>query len=394
MTPYPPYTPQGPRMHPLPPQKYWYEGPPRRGPPPGGPYGGPPPYMSSYEGPETRPPMRSGYGEGRPYGPPPPEYYPPRHEGYPPPPPSFRTPQRGSAALVQTSSFSSSSKEETPEAFPPHKNSDWEPTRSTAMQKKDPKKQGGDPLSFLAKVAMAPQDEAKVTTHIAPSSDDSPSRLRSSPIITPNSVPQREPPPPPAQYYREPSALPHRHSATPKPITPTTTHYGPRPYDDVRGSGPYYSTPHPPSSSQYPPSYPSGYDSRAASWEQPAVVVEERNSFDSLESAGAGAPYPRPPWGSPYAQPPPLQWYNPAPPYESPPYPGRMMPPVVHRGGYYDDRAYRGPPYGGVPPPPPRDEKTVLRKKFSWKHFPEVRGCSLCLCEHHVCSCVCYIHPY
>jgi hypothetical protein len=358
MTPYPPpppppYTSQGPRMPP--PQKYWYEGPPRRGP-----YGGPP--YPPYEGPETRPPppphLRSGYGgEGRPYGGAP-EYYPHRHEGYPPP--SFRTPQRGTAALVQTSSFSSSSKEE--EAVPPvHKNSDWEPTRSAADQRKDPKqKQGGDPLSFLAKVAMAPQDdEAKVKTHIAPnsSSDDSPSRgVRSSPIITPSSAPPpREPPP---HYYREPPHPPPPHGATPKPITPTTAHYGPRtgPYDEPR-TGPYY-TPYP---QPYPPF--SGYDSRAASWEQPAVVVEERSSFDSLESAA-----PRPPaWGSPpYAHP---QWYHPPPvAYESP-Y-ASHRPAAFHRGGYYgDDRAFRGPPYA----PPPRDEKTVLRKKFSWKHFPEVR---------------------
>jgi hypothetical protein len=497
-----------PRIHP---PKYWQEQ--QRRPP--RPYGPP----SMYDGPSTPayhhgegrqgpppPSMNPIYPDGRPmppYGPPlPHDYYNQRRDMYQPPPP-FRTPpshlRRGGdvTSVVQSSSFSS--KEETPEVERsiPAKSSDWEPTRSTKQEKG---KKQGDSLSLLAKVAMEPAehssndapkrgevpqeggDKTDVETITSPSKDESEdasplhTQLRSSPIITPNSV--VVPPPSSVQQasqppvYREttyPSST--TNTVTPKPITPTgTAHYGQPPsvsqpqnrpnhlrapyghgpYDDPH-SGPYPPTygmtpPHgaPPTSNYGPPpvgTYPSGYDSRSGSWEQPLVpppnpspaVVEERNSFDSYESSGTSRgssqhyypyypeyardhrgypPYPTPAMhgGSGWQQPSP---HDPRYPSSSwggyeqqssgypfpPPPPGYPTPPQHHMtpphgrviGGppptpqYYDDRSYHMRPsasgYGPMPPnrpysymqQPPRDEKTILRKKFSWKHFPEVR---------------------
>jgi hypothetical protein len=496
--------PPPPRIHP---PKYWQEHqPPRRPQPPYGPpstYDGPSsPAYHHMEGRQGPPPqsMNPSYPDGGtmpPYGPPAQhDYYRQRRDMYQPPPP-FRTPPShlrrvgDNTNVAQSSSFSS--KEETPEVerTVPAKSSDWEPTRST-KQEKDKKQ--GDPLSFLAKVAMGPSkpdqpwneankvvvdpsqeggDKTDVDTVTSPSKDDSEevsplhSQLRSSPIITPNSVvvppPSSVQPAPHPPVYRETSFPPSTsNTVTPKPITPTgTAHYGQPPsaaqpthrpnhapygpYDDPR-SGPYppsygMTPPHgvPPSTNYGPPppgTYPSGYDSRSGSWEQPFVpppaVVEERNSFDSYESSGNsrgssnyyypyyseyprehrgyppypspashGGPgwqppppshdprtmgYPSPSWGgyehSGYP-PPPLGYPTPPQHHMTPPH-GRLIggPPPTPQ--YYDDRSYHMRPstsgYGPIPPnrgypyiqQPNRDEKTILRKKFSWKHFPEV----------------------
>ena len=202
-------------------------------------------------------------------------------------------------------------------------------------------------------------------------------------------------------------------AVTPKPITPTGAahyHHGPPPhsaYDmpEGRSGGP----PLPPSHHHHhgyysgmPPragngAYPvSGYDSRGGSWEQQPSpnVVENRYSFDSDSSgsrstlpggAGGYPPYPPPldPWHQDQQQryPPPRGWSG----YErgyAPPHHHRYAHP--HQQQYYDE-------YYAVQPPPQRpapsaytapytyvqqpsqEEKTVLRKKFSWKNFPEVR---------------------
>lgn len=427
------------------------------------------------------------------------DVYPHTHPSHPPPPPPhYRTPpphlrrtDSESASVSHSASFSS--KEEHPEverAEPP-KSGDWEPTRSTKQEKGNKQ---DDSLSLLAKVAMEPirsnqssKDAAKEgiasiesekndgVTVTSPSKDESEEPrhtiLRSSPIVAPSSV--VVPPPssikqPPPPVYRETSYPPPSASitttVTPKPITPTgMTHYGQPPssatpashpphrpinppYGAYEDRGPYpppygMTPPHgsAPGSVNYGPpppgTYPSGYDSRSGSWEQPyappnmasPAVVEERNSFDSYESSGnsrgsshyypyhhdygrdpRGYPAPYPPSHGSWQQPPPDPrsggypypgWgsagYEPPPPhhgYPPPPSHHHMTPPRIMGGPppptppYYDERSsyphhIQPSPYGGVPmnrppypymQPPNRDEKTVLRKKFSWKHFPEV----------------------
>jgi hypothetical protein len=536
----PPPPPQQQQHHPTPrihPPKYWYDQqqqqqqqrrlPPQPAPPYGpSMYDGPPTPAYPNEGRQGPPPsiMMRGYSDGRPmpYGngpPPPPDYYLQRRDMMYPPP--FRTPppqqRRGDAPVLQTSSFSSKEDASDVERSVAIKSSDWEPTPSKHVSKDgypNNKKQG-DPLSFLAKVAMAPagthqqseppsndarqvpeggetsqdsdetDDKLGGVTVTSPSKDDTGDasplqrRVRSSPIITPNSVvvansSHREPPPPMASYRD--SSHPNTNTVTPKPITPTgTTHYGPPPshrphhrgapqygtYDDPRhgtGSGgppgypPYGMTPQAyQSSGVYGPTpqgpYPSsGYDSRSGSWEQPPqipsvpppAVVEERNSFDSLESSYGSSrqfhPYhpeysrshavdrgypppatpshgggwqqhpsydPRPPGGYPspgwgggagaYEHAPPHPQHHPpypppvfpSPPHMSPHHhPGRVGgPPPPPPSNYYDERSYHGRPippgYGPLGPysyvqQTNRDPKTILRKKFSWKHFPEV----------------------
>jgi hypothetical protein len=140
-------------------------------------------------------------------------------------------------------------------------------------------------------------------------------------------------------------------------------------------------------------------------------VVEERNSFDSVESYGpprynyppdyarSGGnrypPYPPPPmegWhpeqqrsGGTFGSP---RWaYEQGPPRYGPPQQQQQRgpPPPYPPQHYYDDRGGVSPYQRPSPPPgyapysyvqqPSLDEKTVLRKKFSWKHFPEVRFC-------------------
>eukprot|EP00531_Pseudo-nitzschia_arenysensis_P009786 CAMPEP_0116130674 /NCGR_PEP_ID=MMETSP0329-20121206/8605_1 /TAXON_ID=697910 /ORGANISM="Pseudo-nitzschia arenysensis, Strain B593" /LENGTH=726 /DNA_ID=CAMNT_0003625067 /DNA_START=204 /DNA_END=2384 /DNA_ORIENTATION=+ len=177
------------------------------------------------------------------------------------------------------------------------------------------------------------------------------------------------------------------------PTTPTTSRGGAYFYDDhpppppgygntAPGSGgPYWDSAQPPYSPTYPP------PNRGAS--------------------GWNAPYPPPPphSDSAYGPPPPPSHHGPPPDYSYPPPP----PPPPHYGGHddHDVPMYGGnpppPPYhhrggplpplpgphhpgmpmhphhmGGPPPPypyshPPRmEEKTILRKKFSWKHYPEL----------------------
>ena len=135
-----------------------------------------------------------------------------------------------------------------------------------------------------------------------------------------------------------------------------------------------------------PRGYP-GYDSRANSWEQMSPnVVENRNSFDS-DGSGSRCPpgYYPPPEGA-WQHPPHESHYRRGwGPYEVPPSNRGPYPPPPPPSGYYEDYYGTAPPHhlGPSQPPPPYgpytyvqqttgDEKTVLRKKFSWKNFPEV----------------------
>ena len=292
------------------------------------------------------------------------------------------------------------------------------------------KKRKGDPLALLAKVSstMEPPKSKKaaeaqesrgkaagvVVTSPAKGAPNSPlqRRVRSSPIITPNSAPRAEKLMPPHARQGPPQEGPSS-TLTPKPITPTgANYYGPPThpphphplYEEGRGGPPGY----PPYGMPLRGNYPPGYDSRSGSWEQRAspVVVEDRNaSFDSVDSAGSlrrhpdhyaqsryygegSPPYPQQEAWHPDQQrsfPPPPRWG-----YEGPP-PRYPLPQQQHRGPpypppppqyYADERGYRraSPPpmmHGGYAPysyvqQPSMEEKTVLRKKFSWKHYPEV----------------------
>ena len=109
--------------------------------------------------------------------------------------------------------------------------------------------------------------------------------------------------------------------------------------------------------------------------------MEERSSFDSVDSAGnryQPHPYHEQPYdahyGSPYDP-----WQERGPRWGGGGYergPPRGYAPQRAYHPYYDD--FGRPSPQGFPPysyvqQPTLEEKTILRKKFSWKHFPEVR---------------------
>jgi hypothetical protein len=74
---------------------------------------------------------------------------------------------------------------------------------------------------------------------------------------------------------------------------------------------------------------------------------------------------------------------------------GTGAPPPPHAPYYYREgplhRPGTAPMYPGTYGHPPlMEEKTILRKKFSWKHYPEVRRTLIDICEVlFMCVCVC-----
>lgn len=239
------------------------------------------------------------------------------------------------------------------------------------------KKKDSDPLSVLANVSAGMNDKDKKQ----PSDDGPPDEERR--IIIPMPAP----------------TSPLQRRSKPSPITPNTTSPGDRkaPRHAVTPArsfsqssswdyGPEHGVESPPTPGNYTPrrryqgysEYPQG----------PPALVEQR-SFESQGSYYSD----RGPYG---AMPPPPPHYQ----YDEQPYSGYWEgPPTPYPprygydqqwGGYperYDmpveDPYYRGPPPTPSAPmlyrPPytavqqPRlEEKSVLRKKFSWKHYPEV----------------------
>eukprot|EP00522_Entomoneis_paludosa_P016555 CAMPEP_0172452116 /NCGR_PEP_ID=MMETSP1065-20121228/9874_1 /TAXON_ID=265537 /ORGANISM="Amphiprora paludosa, Strain CCMP125" /LENGTH=680 /DNA_ID=CAMNT_0013204119 /DNA_START=207 /DNA_END=2249 /DNA_ORIENTATION=- len=281
----------------------------------------------------------------------------------------------------------------------------------------DDEKDGGDPLALLAKVSSDMENkpgqkskkQSSGTKPVAGAPPTSPltRRTRSSPVITPttdNTSTKRkaevsihpsfpEVPPPPRTSGNPP--MPHS-AKGPKAVTPMPPYYPPYGEELPRGPPPHHYSGPPPSRNApgyrpYPPPphhAPSWHrsDSDLGLHHHPAVV--ERHSFDSIDSGGSHdsslPPPPRrfygpPPSSSgqaPYGAHPAADWPPGSPrrqraalPVMSgppPPYPSRhMYPPSHHR----PSDPYGMSPYSFVQQP---DEKTVLRRKFSWKHYPEL----------------------
>lgn len=267
-------------------------------------------------------------------------------------------------------------------------------------------------------------EEAKreKTASPAPANSPVPKRgggitLRPSPILTPNysgggGVPMT-------------SARPTTASAAPKPITPTGARgypfppRGPPPYGPPPGMPPPYGPPgsgsgmglppppygYPPYAAEEPPYYGGGGGPPPSSmrppypyrgeWGEPpfpySPVLVERTSFDSVEqqqqqiahhvtpdrrgydeyssSAGWGPP-PLPMPTRPYGYPP----RGAGGPWEPPMPPDDYYPLAAEQHGRYtptEQQQQRYGPYTYVQQPN-LESKTVLRKKFSWKHYPEV----------------------
>mmetsp|Transcript_5850 Transcript_5850/g.11958 ORF Transcript_5850/g.11958 Transcript_5850/m.11958 type:complete len:621 (+) Transcript_5850:273-2135(+) len=297
---------------------------------------------------------------------------------------------------------------------PPRKERPETPPPADEASEEDGEKKDGDPLALLAKVSSDMETKPGSKESEAPSSPATPKTTpasmapptsplarrgattapeessRASPIITPNpSVTQVS--------WKRPRGTDDFSAATsstrrsagsgPKPITPMPPHYM-AVYDERGPPPPHhgYGPPPPPGSYPYyppgppggppplhhgygpPPGYEGGPPGPYGPYAYPHVV--ERHSFDSQESASLNSqeswrrgPYPPPhQYGGPPPPPgPPEGWYPPTTPYMGrdgppgpPPPPG---PPYVS-------------PYGH--PHPPAEEKTILRKKFSWKHYPEL----------------------
>lgn len=171
------------------------------------------------------------------------------------------------------------------------------------------------------------------------------------------------------------------------PSTPTSSRAGPYFYDDqqpppptgygsngVSRGGPYWDTGQPPYSPPYPPPNRGG-----GGWNH---SYPPPTHSDPLYR-------PHPHHGPPpdYPYPPPPHHYGGREDHDLPMYGGNPPPhpPYHHRGpppplplSHHSGMPMHPPHMGGPPPPyayghPPRmEEKTILRKKFSWKHYPEL----------------------
>jgi hypothetical protein len=289
------------------------------------------------------------------------------------------------------------------------------------------KKKDADPLALLAKVSSTMEDDED-KEEVKEGSPTSPLQRRSQEVPVATATPKSDP----STYVpRQPA-----YTYGPKPITPTGNY---SPYDDApqyhHHRGPAYPPPQTrgslPPHPYPPPSYLPHARVGPTEWDTGRPVMVERTSFDSHDSGdySRGAPpryyYDGPDYGpsSPpqhyyarsgsyppsYGGPPP-QWGYEGPPSHAPFYPPRG-PPTAH-GGLYERP---GPERDAPPPPyqsstaapytyvqqPTLEEKTVLRKKFSWKHYPEVRfaaityrSFSLLECEGTLltpCACLCYL---
>ena len=253
------------------------------------------------------------------------------------------------------------------------------------------KKKDSDPLSVLANVSAGINDkdqakkELQDLRHVEESSDKDERR-----IIIPMPAPT--------------SPLQRRSKVS--PITPNTTSPGDKkaPRHAVTPArslshtssweyGHEYGIESPPRPVIYAPRrrYPGYHD-----YPQGLPALVEQRSFESQGSYISDR--------APYGAPPPAPYHYDEQPYggywEGPPtpYPSRYGYEQHQWGGYPEryDMPVEDPYYRGPPPPPsaplhyrspyttvqqPRlEEKSILRKKFSWKHYPEVRFDSIYVC--------------
>lgn len=315
-----------------------HHGPPPPPPPPPAHYRHHPHEMTGeeYGRPPPPPPPPSSHLH---HGPPPPmrsHPYLPMQVDRDPPPPQFRregAPLTPKPPTIQFRPSSSGTTEDSNSVSPPKK--------SPARKDKSGKKKKGDALSLLAKVSSAmadPDEEDKEEMKDAPDAkakvdaEDEPGKKS----------PVRQPAP------SSPVAMwtPKGREDVPRPtlsrqITPVDQHrYGGPSWSRSAGHRPpplpreHYSAGAPP-----PPRY--RHDPYYSPWaqaphlppqmpESSPVVISERNSFEEA-------------------------YHDREPVYASPP---------------REDLAYA--PYTYVQQPR-MEEKTILRKKFSWKHYPEVR---------------------
>jgi hypothetical protein len=172
------------------------------------------------------------------------------------------------------------------------------------------------------------------------------------------------------------------------PSTPTSSRGGAYFYDDhpppppgygssgTGGGGPYWDSGQPPYSPTYPPPNRGG-----GGWNHAYPPTTHSDSFYGSPlhhgpPADYSYPLPPPHYGAPEDQDIAMYGGN-LPPHPS--YHHRGGPPPPLSGPRHPGMSMHPPHMGGPPPPypyghPPRmEEKTILRKKFSWKHYPEVR---------------------
>lgn len=168
------------------------------------------------------------------------------------------------------------------------------------------------------------------------------------------------------------------------PTTPTSCRRGAHFYDEhpppppgfVRsgssssgGAGYWDSGPHPP---PYSPPYPSSNQGSSGGWIQP--LPHPASSSSSHSDPYCGSPH-SPLQDYPYPPPPPPRYGGPGD-HDLSMY-GTGAPPPPHAPYYYREgplhRPGTAPMYPGTYGHPPlMEEKTILRKKFSWKHYPEL----------------------
>jgi len=171
------------------------------------------------------------------------------------------------------------------------------------------------------------------------------------------------------------------------PSTPTSSRGGAYFYDDhpppppgygssgAGGGGPYWDSGQPPYSPTYPPPNRGG-----GGWNHSYPPTTHSDSFygpPMQHGPPADYSYPPPPphYGAPEDHDVAMYGGNPPP---HPSYHHRGGPPPPLPGPHHPVMSMHAPHMGGPPPPypyghPPRmEEKTILRKKFSWKHYPEL----------------------
>ncbi len=364
-------------------------GTPTRGPagyyggPPPSPYGNPPPQggPNEYWSYDHGPPRGGGYwGPPSSYG----DYPPPGDRSMPPPSRGPRGPIRTSLSYEESPPTPHMRIPNSPGGYnrgpPPTQPRQGDflpppPRRAPSNDGKGSKeKKKGDPLSILANVSagMTSKDGKKQQQHSPHASEESRTII---PMPAPTSPLQRRSRPSPITPNHsspENKQRSQRHQVTPSgPIES-----GARPpleqpssWDHTPQVG--YIEP-PPPSGYFPPRrrYP-GY----GDYPQGPPALVERGSFDSQ---GEGNYRDRP--------------YGPLPPYHYDEYgygyweggPPSYPPPRYNHYEWYEGAEdgygipYRPPPSAPVAPytmvqQPRLEEKTILRKKFSWKHYPEVR---------------------
>lgn len=314
-----------------------------------GPYWGPPPGYDNYV-PHTASdrglltPLRGPRGPPRPI----------TNEDQSPPPPHMRIPNspRGGYGRSQISS-----QQKRGDFLPP------QPPRGAFSKESGKEKKKGDPLSILANVS------AGMTGKDGQKQQAPPEGRNPLPLPAPTSPLQRRSRPSPitpGQGSPENKQRSQRHQITPTGPGRSLEQHHSWDYGPEQGY-----VEHPPPPNYYPsrrrhPGY-SDYSSRHPEPTPPALV--ERGSFDS-QGDGSYRERPYPP--SYYYDEQSYGYWEGGPP--------SFPPPRYNHHDWYENPEEG---YGHHRPPPPvapytlvqqprLEEKTILRKKFSWKHYPEL----------------------